>query len=190
MGALARLHAPAKFSHTKSSGGDRGGMKGAAGGTSKAPPPRPTPARPYIRGRRRRTALRTPECPVCPSPALCARRDPHRHPASPLTVPLKLHGGVTLLRALVLSPGSPSPLAAPALSTGSRAGRRGVLRVRVPSTLKMKKAPTNKTPTPSETLKPTQTTTKKQTSKTCPKLNNKANKQTKKTKPRENTNSR
>lgn len=49
-------------------GGNRGGMKGAAGGASKAPPPRPTPALPLYRGRRRRTPLRTRECPVSPAP--------------------------------------------------------------------------------------------------------------------------
>lgn len=91
MGALARLHAPAKFSHTKSSArGELRGMKGAAGGTSKAPPPRPAPALPYIGaaagGRRsaRQSVLCSPAGLIAPGGALTGTPVPPSLPAQQL----------------------------------------------------------------------------------------------------------
>lgn len=113
MGALARLHAPAKFSHTKSSGGTPGGMKGAAGGTSKAPPPRPTPALPYIGGAGggRRFARESVLCPPVPFTAPGGVVTGTPVPPSPRSAPLKLYGGrAAAPRAAALpSPFAPAP---------------------------------------------------------------------------------
>lgn len=180
MGALARLHAPAKFSHTKGpegAGGDERGrrqdIKGAAA------PPRSHP--PRYRGVPAADCASHARVSI-PSlvPAHCARGVllGTLVPPSPRSAPLKFRRvrPAALTAGARPDPGFPSlvaPHPAPVVPRGwaLRAGRWEVVDMRTPSTLKGNKNQPNKKQkgTNSKTPTPAQTTGKKAKMQNCPK---------------------